>query len=367
MQVINEFSGSVPITKCLKWAEINPSSYYYVSKAGNTGRKASTTTLKTDGSVCSNDDVVEEIKSILNIEFLRYGYFPITKELADRGFIINHKKVYRLMKENKILCGKSITTRFGKRKFVSFRKIKAEYPLQHLCMDIKYIPINNKFAYLLSIIDVYSRKIIGYVFKQSIKQHDVLYLLKNVLPNKANVPITIRNDNGSQFIAKSVRAFLKEINVIHEFTHIATPQDNAYIEAFHSIMQRELIERYEFESFYHADMKIAQYIFTYNYIRKHGTINYKTPASVWNEYFNSFSSDKQPKAVSTENTARFLEEKINTMKNNNRNLIFSSKIQFNLADFSDVANFDYLMANEDIFKYFCKHKSQNDLKVLYSY
>lgn len=133
------------------------------------------------------------------------------------------------MKENKLPCGKSISTHFGKRKFVRFRKIRAEYPLQHLCMDIKYIPVKERFAYLLSLIDVYTRKIAGYLFKQGIRQHDVLWLLKNVLPEKANAPITLRNDNGSQFIAKSVRAYLEEINVIHEFTHIATPEDNAYI------------------------------------------------------------------------------------------------------------------------------------------
>lgn len=358
MQVIDQFSESAPITKRLEWAGINPSSFYYVPKTGKPGRKASTNTLKTDGSTCSNHDVVEEIKSILGIEFLCYGYVPITEELFDRGFLINHKKVYRLMDENKILCGKSITTHFGKRKFVRFRKIKAEHPLQYLCMDIKYIPINGKFAYLLSIIDVFSRKIVGYVFKKSIKQHDVLWLIKNILPEKANIPMTIRNDNGSQFIAKSVRAYLEEINVHHEFTHIATPQENSYIEAFHSIMQRELVSRYEFESFYHAEMKIAQYIFIYNHIRKHGSLNYRTPVKVWNEYFYSLTSDKQPIAASPENTARFFEEKIDTKNIKNIPSIFSSKIHLNLDGFSDGANFDYLMANEEINNYICKQKSQ---------
>jgi hypothetical protein len=51
--------------------------------------------------------------------------------------------------------------------------------------------------------------------------------LTNVLPEKANASITLRNDNGSRFIAKSVRAYLKEINVIHEFAHITTKQSIA--------------------------------------------------------------------------------------------------------------------------------------------
>jgi putative transposase len=363
MEVIKAFDTQLPITKRLIWSGINPSSYYYVSQTGKPGRKPSETTLRTDGSVVSNHEVLEEIKNILGIEFLCYGCVPVTDELFDRGFIVNHKKVYRLMSENNLVCGKTITTHFGKRKFVRFRRIKAEYPLQYLCMDIKYIPINKKFAYLLSLIDVYSRKIVGYVFKTSIRQHDVLWLLKNTLPEKANVPITIRNDNGSQFIAKSVRSYLDEINVVHEFAHIATPEDNAYIEAFHSIMQRELISRYEFESFHHADMKITQYIFTYNNIRKHGSLGHRTPCAVWNEHYNSLSSDKPRIAAKPENSARFFDEIFDAKYQIKTSSNFSSKIHFNLDQFEGGAKFAYLMANENIKNYICKN-SQTDLKIL---
>lgn len=366
MQVIESFANQVAITQGINWSGLNPSSFYYLPKTGKPGRKPSQTSSKTDGSIVSNDQVVEEIKDILGIEFLNYGYKPVTNELFDRGFIVNHKKVYRLMDEHKLLCGKSISTHFGKRKFVRFRKIRPEYPLQYLSMDIKYIPINGKFAYLLSLIDVYSRKIIGYVFKQSIRQHDVLWLLKNILPEKANIPITLRNDNGSQFIAKSVRAYLDEINVIHEFAHIATPEDNAYIEAFHSIMQRELVSRYEFESFHHADMKIVQYIFTYNHIRKHGSLQLRTPAAVWNEYFINRSTDKQLPAVKPQELSRFFEEKYQTEKPiENFQNDFSSKMPFNLYNSLGGAKFDYLLANEQINKYICKN-SQTVFRFLSS-
>ena len=154
----------------------------------------------------------------------------------------------------------------------------------------------------------------------------------------------------------SVRAYLDEINVIHEFTHVATPEDNAYIEAFHSIMERELVSRYEFESFHHADMKIAQYMFTYNHIRKHGSLALRTPAEVWNEYFFRQLSDKQPTAAMPEELSRFFEEKnIPAKPNNNQQIIFSSKMHFNLYNSIGGAKFDYLMANEQIKNYFCKN------------
>ncbi len=70
---------------------------------------------------------------------------------------------------------------------------------------------------------------------------------------------TIRNDNGSQFIAKMVREFLIEKGAIQEFTHVATPEENSYIETFHSIVQREEVDRFEFEFFHHAKMFFYRY------------------------------------------------------------------------------------------------------------
>jgi putative transposase len=59
----------------------------------------------------------------------------------------------------------------------------------------------------------------------------------------------VRNNNGSQIIANDIKQFLKTAKAKQEFTHIAIPQENAYIEAFHSIVQREVIDRFEFRSY----------------------------------------------------------------------------------------------------------------------
>jgi transposase InsO family protein len=71
--------------------------------------------------------------------------------------------------------------------------------------------------------------------------------------------MNLRNDNGSQFIATVVREYLQEKGVSQEFTHVATPEENAYIEALHSIIQRGVIERFEFDSLYHARMIFNRY------------------------------------------------------------------------------------------------------------
>lgn len=75
----------------------------------------------------------------------------------------------------------------------------------------------------------------------NIKKGDVIVLLSLLLMEYQIEQVTIRNDNGAQFIATVVRNFLKDKGVIQEFTHVATPEENAYIEALHSNVQREVI------------------------------------------------------------------------------------------------------------------------------
>ena len=96
--------------------------------------------------------------------------------------------------------------------------------------------------------------------------------------------MSIRNDNGSQFIAAVVREYLREKGVYPEFSPVATPQDNAYIEALHSNLQREVIDRFEFESIFHAQMTIDRYYKWYNEKRRHGSLNGQTPDSVYKKY-----------------------------------------------------------------------------------
>jgi hypothetical protein len=115
--------------------------------------------------------------------------------------------------------------------------------------------------------------------------------------------VIIRNDNGSQFIARRVREVLQSLEAKQEFTHVATPEENAYIEAFHSIEQRELIDRHSFESFYDAKQHIEKYMFWYNSKRKHGAIGFVTPLQKWAEGM-SRKAVRQPIVLGTVDLSR---------------------------------------------------------------
>jgi putative transposase len=239
-----------------------------------------------DGELVENGAVVNDIEQTLAQEFCCYGYRNMTGELKEKGWIINHKKVYRLMKEHKLLYGSRIRVMPFKRNFIRFRSLCPERPLQYLSMDIKYVHVHGtgRNALLLTIMDIYSRKVLIHMLRSNIKKGDVLVLLSLMLLEYKAEGMSLRNDNGSQFIAIAVREYLKEKRILQEFSHVATPEDNAYIEALHSNLQREVIDRFEFDSIYHAQLIIDRYYKWYNEKRRHGSLNGQAPQKVWEKY-----------------------------------------------------------------------------------
>jgi len=209
----------------------------------------------------------------------------MTEYLHREGYIINHKKVFRIMKNAKLLQKRIVRDHSGK-KYVKFRKVITERPFQCLEMDIKvlWIPAAGKNAYLLSVIDVHTRRIVKDYFSYTIKHEHVISLLSDVF-EELEYPehIVIRSDNGSQFIAKEVKEYLNLVNVNQEFTHIATPEENAHIESYHGILKREVLSKYEYFSFGELQQLLKQYVHFYNFERLHGLLGKITPMEKYNQ------------------------------------------------------------------------------------
>lgn len=281
--IVSHFKHLVAASTLLSWVDMPSSVYYYKNKLGNRGVKPSTHTLKLDGTMVENQVVIESIKAILSQEFCCYGYENVTTELRKENYHINKKKVYRLMDEQNLLLGKVIRTS-GKRKFVQHRKIVASYPMEYLCLDIKYIYVHaeKRNYYLLTILDVFSRKTVDQTFQKSMRQIDVINAFRRINEKYGIKGVTVRNDNGSQFIANSVKQYLRAAEANQEFTHIATPEENSYIEAFHSIVQREVIDRFEFDSFYHAKHTLTAHRNWYDNRRFHRGIE-MIPIDKWEQ------------------------------------------------------------------------------------
>lgn len=277
---MRQFQDRISLKDLCTWTGVGKSSFHYKPHLGERGMKASSHTQKQQEMV-PNAEVVEDIRRVLGQDYCVYGYQIMTDELKGLGYRINRKKVYRLMREHRLLCGKVIRCK-GKRTWVKFRRIKASRPMEYLCLDIKYVWVQGekRWYYQLAIMDVFSRKIICWIFQPSVRHTDVVRLMRHLDLKYGLKGVIIRNDNGAQFIAHQVRQTLTELEARQEFTHVATPEENAYIESFHSIQQRELMDRFIFSSFYDAKQHIEKYMYWYNNIRRHGSLK-MTPEEKW--------------------------------------------------------------------------------------
>ena len=263
------------------------SSYYRAPSLGKKGNSPSEFTYNRTKGWVSQKDVVDSVKAFLSHEFIDCGYRLMNSYLQKDGYVINHKKLYRIMREDNLLKLENRINRSGSgRKFVKFRKVVTCRPFQCLEMDIKmvWIPNAGKNAYLLSIIDVHTRRILKDYFSFTIKQAKVIAFLSGMFSDYQHPEsVVIRSDNGSQFIAKSVRGYLGMIGVEQEFAHVATPEENAHIEAYHGILKKELFDRVDYRTFGEIEQILKRYVLFYNNERIHGMLGRITPMEKWNQ------------------------------------------------------------------------------------
>jgi putative transposase len=270
-----------PVSKVLTILRLPRSSYYYrpAGTAGK-GRKVSTHTLTEDGDYVSNEVVIGHIQQILSGEFVDYGYVKVTHALRQQySYRINKKKAYRLMKQAGLLYKRTAGTK-TKRLWVSDLVPQAHSYFSYLEFDIKYIWIagQRRNALVLSVIDVFSRWVLGQLVSYSVRSEDVVALFDQIFViYPMPLWIYVRNDNGSQMESHLVQQYFADRQVTQEFTKPATPEQNAHIESYHSILERVICSRYEFEDLPEAVDTFNRWLDFYNYARIHSGINYLSP------------------------------------------------------------------------------------------
>ena len=273
--------------KLLKWVGLAESSYYYKPSKGKKGSKPKLYTYHSRNGMVNEELVINDIKNVLSHEFIDCGYHLMTAYLRKIGYTINPKKVYRIMGSTSLLKkDKRIKRNSQGKKYVKYRIVETKHPMDCLEMDIKmvWIPQKGKNAYLLSVIDVHTRKILGYRFAMQMKQDAVIELLSDIFDRYTVAhSMVIRSDNGSQFIANTVREYISLMGISQEFTHVATPEENAHIEAYHGTLKRDLFDRIEYKTMGEIEQVIKRYVVFYNNVRLHGLLGKITTNEKWKQ------------------------------------------------------------------------------------
>ncbi len=281
-------------TKALDIASIARSTYYYKSTGCKKGKRPLGYT-KYEGKMVPDSNVIKSIHDILGQEFIDYGYIRTTEALKAIGYQINKKKVYRLMKEQHLLFPKRFIKGRNK-EYVSYTSPICTRPFELIEIDIKYIYIQGekRNAYLITMLDVFTRKALVWSLNWDMKTQRVIELLNELytqwlIPlgiDPKKVQIKIRTDNGSQFIAKLFRNRLDEAGIDNEYIHPGTPQQNGHIEAFHKTLSELVCKKYELETIGHARQILSRFYDVYNNKRIMKAILYKTPSEFFKLWKN---------------------------------------------------------------------------------
>ncbi len=257
----------------------------------NKGRPRTTKTELVLGGSISDAVVVEKLKELRSRPHFQNGggYQKMVHYLRrELNCIIGPKKTYRLCKEAKVLLPMKKKNP-KKANYVSQnRTINKPFSLWELDIKYCYIHGENRFFYLMAIIDVYMRYIVGYHLGLNCLGRDLVNTLSIAMAsfNSHIDGLTVRMDNGPQMKSKQLLAYAKanEGRLIQEFIPPSTPNKNAHIESFNSIFEIEFLQVHYIPNFTFGYSESVKFLNFYNQNRVHGSLNFQTPQEVLEKY-----------------------------------------------------------------------------------
>jgi putative transposase len=234
------------------------------------------------------------------LEFPSYGWPRMTPELKRRGWAVNHKRVYRMMREDNLLC-------LRRRKFVRTTDSAHPFPVypnlargmavtgldQLWVADITYIRLRAEFVYLAVILDVCSRRVIGWALGRSLEDDLALGALRQALQQRRPAPgLVHHSDRGVQYASREYTALLEAHAITISMSRKGNPYDNAIAESFMKTLKYEQVYREDYEDLREARTSIQRFLEqVYNEKRLHSALGYLPPA----EFERALGAKEKPK------------------------------------------------------------------------
>lgn len=207
---------------------------------------------------------------------IRYGYRRLHVLLKREGWKVNHKRVYRLYREE----GLSLRLKSRKKRVSTLRplSVQAQAPNEHWSMDFvsDQLADGRRFR-VLTLVDNVSRVSPAILADRSLGGHKVVELLEQVADKQGTLPKVISVDNGPEFTSKALDEWAHRRGVKLQFSRPATPTDNPYIESFNGRLREECLNQHWFESLEDARQILEKWRIEYNTERPHSSLANRTP------------------------------------------------------------------------------------------
>jgi transposase InsO family protein len=236
----------------------------------------------------SDRDLVRQIRAIHTGFRRTYGSPRIHSELIDRGFRCSEKRVARLMREHGVRARRArryrVTTRSDHEYPVApnllNREFVAEQRDQRWAGDITFVWTREGWLYLAVILDLYSRRVIGWATSNRIDRYLTMQALTMALESRnPQENLLHHSDRGSQYAGRDYRRELRDRGITCSMSRKGNCWDNAVVESFFATLKTELVHHEDFLTRRHATGQIFWFIEGfYNTSRKHSFLGHVSPA-----------------------------------------------------------------------------------------
>jgi putative transposase len=267
-----------PTEAACRCAAVSLSAYY-----AWTARSQRPTTAEWDEALLVNE--IRDVHADLDDT---YGSPRMTTELHRRGFCDNHKRVERIM------AAHGIYAKDGRRKKVRTtipdvsapplpdlvkRDFAVGEPGLRTCGDITYIPTGEGWLYLADVLDLGSRRVVGFAMDDRMPDDLVMAAMDMAVATRGGevAGTLFHHDRGAQYLSKDFRAFCDRHRIRQSVGRIGSSQDNAVAESFWASLKRELVSRCRFATRADARRAIIAWINHYNALRLHSALGNVTP------------------------------------------------------------------------------------------